>query len=59
MLHRAKVAAQAVAFRNCRPLGGVVYRELEDPAGFDRNCVGATSLLHHVFGVVPVPETKA
>ena len=28
---------------------GVFYREIQDLAGFDRNPVDATNLLHHIF----------
>lgn len=38
--------------------GGGVYREIQDLAGFDRNCGHAANLLCRVFRVVQVPETK-
>lgn len=53
-----------MAFKTASPPGGrggvgVVYREIQDLAGFDRNCGHAASLLCRVFRVVQVPETKA
>lgn len=56
LLSWAKEAATSFDLQNLQALPeegtGALHREIQAPAGFDRNCVCATSLLPQIFRVV-------